>query len=159
MFSRDETRKTRTTCKISTFLEDLSFLNPTSYLKESLRLCDIWRIWNSKSKTFTPKHLLFGNAISLEFLQRRLDYLFVSSNIQEPAKNARILNALSINHFLLLCSFLNLSNISSSHGLWKFNHSLIWNTNFVDEMKILYSKSYFQSWKWHLLLIRKSGSY
>ena len=28
MFLHDATRKTRTTCKISTFFEDLSFLNP-----------------------------------------------------------------------------------------------------------------------------------
>ena len=33
MFFHDATRKTRTTCKISTFFEDLSFLNPRSHLE------------------------------------------------------------------------------------------------------------------------------
>ena len=32
MFFRDATRKTRTTCKMSTFFEDLKFLNPKSHL-------------------------------------------------------------------------------------------------------------------------------
>ena len=55
--------------------------------------------------------------------------------MQESAKNVKILNALSTNHFPLFCSFLNLSNISRGCGLWKFNNSLISNSNFVDEMK------------------------
>ena len=71
----------------------------------------------------------------------RLDYLFISNNMQESVKNVKILNALSTDHSPLFCSFLNLTNISRGRGLWKFNNSLISNTNFVDEMKTL---SYFQ---------------
>ena len=83
-------------------------------------------------ETINPKHLLFGNVISLEF--RRED-LTISNNMQESTKNVKILNALSTEHSLLFCSCLNLTNISKGRGLWKFNNSLISNTNFVDEMK------------------------
>ena len=51
------------------------------------------------------------------------------------AKNVIILNALLTDHSPLFCSFP--SNISRGRGLWKYNNSLISNTNFVDEMKIL----------------------
>ena len=38
MFFHDATRKTRTNCKISTYFEDLNFLNPRNHLKEKNRL-------------------------------------------------------------------------------------------------------------------------
>ena len=107
-------------------------------LKESLNLCDIWRIRNPKSKTFTFRQQHFSR-----ILQRRLDYLFNSNNMQESAKNVKILNALSTDHFPLSCSFQDLSNISRGHGRWNFNNSLISNSNFVDEMKRLIQKVIF----------------
>ena len=107
-------------------------------LKESLNLCDIWRIRNPKSKAFTFRQRHFSG-----ILQRRLDYLFISNNMQESVKNVKILNALSTDHSPLFCSFLNLTNISRGRGLWKFNNSLISNTNFVDEMKTLIQKVIF----------------
>ena len=107
-------------------------------LKESLNLCDIWRIRNPKSKAFT-----FRQRHVSGILQRRLDYLFISNNMQESVKNVKILNALSTDHSPLFCSFLNLTNISRGRGLWKFNNSLISNTNFVDEMKTLIQKVIF----------------
>ena len=88
--------------------------------------------------------------------------------MQESAKNVKILNALSTDHSPLFCSFLNLANISRGRGLWKFNNSLISNTNFVDEMKTLIQKVIFgfendtyltDQVKWELLKyeIRKFG--
>ena len=101
-------------------------------LAESLNLCDIWRNRNPKSRAFTFRQRHFSG-----ILQRILDSLFISSNIEESAKNVKILNALSTDHSPLFCSFLNLSNISRGRGLWKFNNSLILIINFVDEMKTL----------------------
>ena len=46
-------------------------------------------------------------------------------------------------HSPLFCSFLNLSNISRGRCLWKFNNSLISNSNFVNEMKALIQKVIF----------------
>ena len=107
-------------------------------LKESLNLCDTWRIRNPQSKTFTFRQHHFSG-----ILQRRLDYLIISNNMQESAKNVKILNALSKNHSPLSCSFLNLSNISRGRGLWKITNSLISNSNFDNEMKTLIQKVIF----------------
>ena len=62
-------------------------------LKESLNLCDIWQTRNPKSKAFTFPQRHFSG-----ILQRRLDYLFISNNMQESAENNKILNALSTDH-------------------------------------------------------------
>ena len=132
-------------------------------LKESLNLCDIWRIRNPKSKAFT-----FRKRHVSGILQRRLDYLFISNNMEELVKNVKILNALSTDHSPLFCSFLDFTNISRGRGLQKFNNSLISNTNFVDEMKTLIQKVIFgfendtyltDQVKWELLKydIRKSA--
>ena len=107
-------------------------------LKGSLNLCDIWQIRNPQSKTFTFRQCHFSG-----ILQRGLDYLFIPNNMQELAKNVKILNSLSTDHSPLFCSFLSLSNISRGRGLWKFNNSLISNSNFVDEMKTLIQKVIF----------------
>ena len=48
--------------------------------KESLKLYDIWRIRNPKSKTVTFRQRHFSG-----ILQRRLDYIFISNNMQESA--------------------------------------------------------------------------
>ena len=55
-------------------------------LKKSLNLCDIWQIRNPKSKT------------SFGIFLRRLDYLFISNNMQKSAKNGKIMNSLSTDH-------------------------------------------------------------
>ena len=97
-------------------------------------------------------------------MQRRLDYLFISNDMQESVKKVKILNALSTNHSPLFCSFLNLSNISRGRGLRKFNNSLISIANFVGEMKTLIQKVIFSlendtyltgQVKWELLTLHK----
>ena len=108
-----------------------------SKLIESLNACEL-EMRNLKSKAFTfRKHHISG------MLQRRLEYLFISNNMQESAKNIKILNAVSTDHSPLFCLFLNLTSISRGPGLWKFNNSLIPNTTFVNEMKTLILKIIF----------------
>ena len=85
-------------------------------LKESVNLCDIWQIRNPKSKTCTFQQCHFSG-----ILQRRLDYLLISNNMQESAKNVKILTATNhgprtTDHSPLFSSFLNLSNITVVFG-------------------------------------------
>ena len=47
-------------------------------LKENYGLCDIWRLRNTKSKRFN-----FAKKHSSGFIQRRLDYMFISNTLQE----------------------------------------------------------------------------
>ena len=63
--------------------------------------------------------------------------LFFDGKLESVGENP-ILKKLD--HSPLFCSFPNLSNISRGRGLWKFNNSLISNSNSVDEMKTLIQK-------------------
>ena len=60
-------------------------------IKEKYVLCDIWRIRNAKEKRF-----IFRQKHHSSFLQRRLDYFFVSNTVQESIKDIEILPALHI---------------------------------------------------------------
>ena len=59
-------------------------------LKKIYDLCDIWRVRNTKPKrfTFTQKH-------SSGFIQRRLDYMFISKPLQEFVIMTEILTPIS----------------------------------------------------------------
>ena len=69
-------------------------------LKETYNLTDIWRIRNSKAKqyTFWQKHVS-------RFLQRRLDYFFISNNVQEFILDTDIIRAISSDHSPILIFF------------------------------------------------------
>ena len=62
-------------------------------IKEKYNLRDIWRIKNTKEK-----HFIFRQKHHSGFLQRRLDYFFVSNTLQESIKDTEILPALSSDH-------------------------------------------------------------
>ena len=47
-------------------------------IKESLDICDVWRIRNPKRQNFT-----FRQSHSTRFIERRLDYIFISNFLQE----------------------------------------------------------------------------
>ena len=100
-------------------------------LNETFNLCDIWRVRNPHKKLFTfrQKHIT-------SIIQRRLDYIFVSNSLQESAKKAEILNALSSDHFPVFCSFVNNDTFARGSGVWKFNNPLLLNTEFVKKLKI-----------------------
>ena len=99
-------------------------------LIQTFDLCDIWRIRNPKKKYFTFRQKHFSGVI-----QRRLDYLFVSSNLQETISNVNIMNAFSTDHSPVFCSFMKGFQYVKGPGFWKFNNSLLSNTDFVVEMK------------------------
>ena len=100
-------------------------INKLIELNETLDLCDIWRIRNSKKRkyTFRQKHVLSG------IIQLRLDYIFISQNLQEYVKKSDVLNPLSTDHSPVFCSISkrNAFNKEKGKSLWKFNNSLISN--------------------------------
>ena len=99
-------------------------------LKDKFDLCDIWRIKHPKTKTYTFRQKHFSG-----FIQRRLNYIFVSQNLQERTRNLDILNAVSTDHSPVFCSFVNSTEFRKGPGIWKFNNSLIFDRNFAKEMK------------------------
>ena len=81
-------------------------------IKESLNLCDIWRIRNPKFKRYT-----FRQNHSSGFIQRRLDYFFVSNVLQERVKKPDILASFATDHSLILFSLNQMSEVSPGKGL------------------------------------------
>ena len=67
---------------------------------------------------FPPKHLS-------GFLQRRLDYFFVSNSLQESIKDTEILAALSCDHSPVSFSLVSTKPSWKGKRLWKFNNSLL----------------------------------
>ena len=100
-------------------------------LNETFNLCDIWRVRNPHKKLFTFRQKHFTGII-----QQRLDYIFVSNSLQESVKKTEILNALSSDHSPVFCSFVNNDTFARGSGVWKFNNSLLFNTEFVKKLKI-----------------------
>ena len=89
-------------------------------LEDKFDLCDIWRIKHPKTKTFTFRQKHFS-----DFIQRRLDYIFVLQNLQERTRNVDISNAVSTDHSPVFCLLLNSTEFPKGPGIWKFNNSLI----------------------------------
>ena len=101
-------------------------------IKEKFDLCDIWRIRNPKIKCFT-----FQQQHIPGFIQRRLDYFFLSNLLQELVNKTDILAAFSTDHSPLLFSLKLRTDENRGKGLWKFNNSLSMNSNFQTKMKCL----------------------
>ena len=93
-------------------------------------LVDIWRIRNPNSKRFTFRKNHFSG-----FIQRRLDYAFVSNNLQENLYNFDILPSFCSDHSPLFFSYKSLSCLSKGNNFWKFNCSLTLDNNYVNQMK------------------------
>ena len=101
-------------------------------ITENLDLCDIWRIRNPKRRRFT-----FRQHHSTGFIQRRLDYFFISNSLQESTKTTDTLAAFSTDHSPITFSLCHLKEFPRGKGLWKFNKSLIKNENYREQMKTL----------------------
>ena len=130
-------------------------LSKSLRIKEKLNLYDIWRIRNPKAKqyTFTQQH--FSG-----FIQRRLDYIFVSQNFHEITMHKEILNAISTDHSPALCSLQSLNQCQKGPVLWKFNNSLVCNEEYVLRLKefinkvmgeLNHSNQFCDQVKWELL--------
>ena len=92
---------------------------------ETFNLCDIWRIRNPKTKRFT-----FRQQHCSGFIQRRLDYIFISSSLQESVLNTEVLPAFLSDHSPVFISYNEMRNIPIGPGFWKFNSSLLNNETF-----------------------------
>ena len=85
---------------------------------------------NPHKKPFTFRQKHFNGIIQL-----RLDYIFVSNSLQESVKKNRRSSVLSSNHSLAFCFFVNNDTFTRGSGVWKFNNSLLLNTDFVKKLK------------------------
>ena len=82
-------------------------------IKEKFNLCDMWRTRNPKIKRFTLRQQHISG-----FIQRRLDYFFVSNLLQESVNKTDVLAAFSTDHSPLLFSLDLRKDENSGKGLF-----------------------------------------
>ena len=99
-------------------------------IKESLGLCDIWRVRYPKKKRYTFRHQHVTG-----FNKRRLDYFLVSNDLQESINKTDIITALSTDHLPIFFLLSKSIDISRDKGLWKLYNSLNHKPDIVTELK------------------------
>ena len=87
-------------------------------LKESYELCDIWRVRNMKSRQFT-----FTQQHSSGFIQRRLDYIFISNTLQKLVTTTETLTPISTDHSPVTFFLSKGNDCLRGKGFSKFNSS------------------------------------
>ena len=93
-------------------------------------MCDIWRIRNPNTKRYT-----FRQQHSSGYIQRRLDYFFISNVLQESVKNPDVLAAFLTDHSPIMFSLFSKSGGMRGKGLWKHNNSLYEKSTYINSMK------------------------
>ena len=93
-------------------------------IKETICLCDMWKIKNPNVRRFT-----FRQNHSSGFIERTLDFFLVSNTLQESVKNTTVLASFCTDHSPIDFSLKLKDKIFQGEGLWKFNNSL---TSYVE---------------------------
>ena len=99
-------------------------------INESPNLCDICRIRRPPKKRYT----FHQNQVS-GFIQRKLDYFFVSNTIQDFVKKTDVFASFSTDHSPIFFSFEKGSGSLRGRELWKFNKSLISDSKYIQSVK------------------------
>ena len=81
------------------------------------------------------RRFTFRQNHSSGFIQRRLDYFFISNSLQEMTKYTDILAAFSTDHALILITLSKINKLDRGKGFWKFNNSLKKNEDYVETIK------------------------
>ena len=97
----------------------------TFYFIILFNLCDIWRIINPKTKRLT-----FRQQHCSGFIQRRLDYIFISNALQESILNTEVLSAFLNDYSPVFITYSETINIPIGPGFWKFNSTSLNNETF-----------------------------
>ena len=134
-----------TNCKISTGGDFNVGLKPTLdcsggnlTVKDSVKfledlimehvLVDVWRVRNPESKNLTWRQ---KNSL----IQRRLDYLSISDSLQDDVAKTDIINAIKTDHLAVVLGVNSLAEYPRGPSFWKFNNSLLHDSNFVQCMR------------------------
>ena len=99
-------------------------------ITEKHDLIDIWRVRNPSSTRFTFRKNHFSG-----FIQRQLDYIFISISVQESVQNIDVLPSFCSDHSSLLLSYKKLPPSNLGKNFWKLNCSLIHDELYVLKMK------------------------
>ena len=99
-------------------------------LLEEYSLIDIWRLRNLTLKQYTRR-----DRSSLGLVQARLDYWFVSTNLQYNIDKTFIKPGYQSDHSILCFQLQLLETQKRGKGTWKFNNGLLNDRKYVELMK------------------------
>ena len=97
---------------------------------ERFTLVNIWRVRNQNKRRYT-----FRQSHQAGYLQRHLDYFFVSNSLQENICETDIQVAFCTDHSPITFSLKPINNLPRGRSLWKFNNSLLQNDEYLPKMK------------------------
>ena len=97
---------------------------------ERFTLVDIWKVRNQNKTRYT-----FHQSHQAGYLQRRLDYFFVSDSLQENICETDIQVAFCTDHSPITFSLKPIKNLPRERNLWKFDNSLLQNDEYLQKMK------------------------
>ena len=115
--NRRQSRQSRFDIEIEKFIEDWN-------------LIDIWRQRNALKRMFTFRQ-------RDPFMQSRLDYWFISENLEDLITKCQIIPSVSPDHSAIHIEMYdkNPDKVIQRSGYWKFNNSLCDDPVFVEQMK------------------------
>ena len=102
-------------------------------IMETRGLIDIWRMRNPLRKIFTWRS-------PTPLIQRRLYYFFITDRLQHQIHKAAIIPGISSDHSVIILCFKSLSYYKHVPSHWKFNISLLEDTEYIEKFKLNYIK-------------------
>ena len=98
-------------------------------MMEDYNLIDIWRTINPEVKRYTWRGMTKAGQV-----HSRLDYFLISTHMIYEFEKADILPSIKSDHSLLKITFKLQNTIDKGRGFWKFNSSLLNNTEYVNKI-------------------------
>ena len=92
-------------------------------------LRDIFRVRNPDVKRFTWRN-------KNPFIERRLDFFILSEGLQDSIKIMDIIPFVQSDHSVLKFKITSINERTRGPSSWKFNNSLVNDSNFVKQMKL-----------------------
>ena len=92
-----------------------------------MELADIWRVINPTTKRFTFRQ-------KKPLIQSRLDYFYISHELQDYVYRADIIPSIWSDHSGILIEIKHLPEVERGKGHWKFNNSLLKDDKYVKDM-------------------------
>ena len=103
-------------------------------LMNDLNLYDVWREENGDKKTYTWRRKLRSGQIQMG----RLDYFLISETLINYTLNEKILPGYRSDHSVISLS-LQFTKTPKAKTFWKFNSSLLNNSQYIKEIKTVFS--------------------
>ena len=127
---------------LNTYLEDIDkfgtsktqskFASRLKNIMSELQLIDIWRITHEDSKRYT-----WRKKSKLGLQQSRLDYFLIAESLIYRISKCEIQYAVYSDHSPVQLQIENVNNIQRGRGFWKFNVSLLKDTEYVSKINNL----------------------